>query len=130
MRVLIADDEPAHSFVLEMFLKKWGYDVVSVNNGLDALRLLQSQDQPCIAILDWNMPGMEGVDITREIKLRLRKSNIFVLMLTAKAQATDRAAALEAGVDLFMAKPFDPEELRKDLSAACHSLQNGVHFSP
>ena len=133
MKVLIADDEPMHTFLLEMFLKKWGYEVTSTDNGQEALRLLRGESAPCVAILDWKMPGLEGVEVCRELRKTSEKSNIFILLLTANAQVVDRQQAMEAGVDDYMTKPYDPEELRQKLGDACRVLeskQDGTHQAP
>jgi len=132
VKVLIADDEPVHTFLLEMFLKKWGYEVTSTDNGQEALRLLRGESAPCVAILDWKMPGLEGVEVCRELKKTSKNSNIFILLLTAKAQVVDRQQAMEAGADDYMTKPYDPEELRCKLLKGCQiikSKQRGTHQS-
>ncbi len=115
MNILIADDEQAHLFLLEMFLRKWGYEVYPTNNGAEALAWLECQELPCLAILDWQMPGMDGVEVARQIKRGPRASQIYVVMLTAKAQRADRLQALEAGIDVFLIKPYDPDELQQAL---------------
>jgi len=122
MKVFVADDEAVHVFLLELFLKKWGFEVRSTDNGRDALRELESEESPCVAILDWEMPGLEGVEVARTIR-KIGKPNIYILMLTAKSQAADRAKALEAGVHAFMTKPYEPEQLRLSVLAACKELQ-------
>jgi DNA-binding response OmpR family regulator len=127
MKVLIADDESTHAFLLELFLKKWGYEVFSTDNGQEALRELEREESPCIAILDWEMPGLDGVEVTQTIR-RTGKRNIYILMLTAKTQAVDRAKALQAGVHVFMTKPYEPEELRVHLLAGRKELE-GAGYS-
>ena len=124
MRVLIADDEPMHTFLLEMFLRKWGYEVATVDNGQEALEILREENNPCVAILDWKMPGLEGADVCRAVKGTPGRTNIFVLLLTAKTQQADRQRAAEAGVDLYMTKPYEPEELRGKLQDAGRLLES------
>ena len=128
MKVLIADDEAAHAFLLELFLKKWGYEVFSTDNGQEALRELEREESPCIAILDWEMPGLSGLDVTKAIRSSDHR-NIYIVMLTAKSQAVDRAMALEAGVHSFMTKPYEPEELRLKVLAGCKELERIGSFS-
>jgi DNA-binding response OmpR family regulator len=123
MKVFIADDENEHVFLLELFLRKWGYeDVFSTDNGEEALRELHGEDSPCIAILDWDMPGLNGLQVAETIK-RTGKRNLYVLMLTARSQAVDRAKALQAGVHAFITKPYEPRELRATLLTACKELE-------
>jgi CheY-like chemotaxis protein len=113
--VLIADDEKTHLFLLEMFLRKWGFEVYSTGDGAEALAWLEQEESPCLAILDWQMPGADGLEVTRWIKGGPRAMQVYVVMLTAKAQQADRLQALESGVDVFLSKPYDPDQLREIL---------------
>ena len=124
MKVLIADDERAHVFLLELFLRKWGYDeVLTVENGRDALAALQTDWSPCVAILDWNMPVLDGIEVTRRIKRGEHRHEIYILLVTAKTQEADRVVAAAAGVDYFMAKPYEPEVLRAAVHAGHQALE-------
>ena len=107
MRVLIADDDDVLRHILEATLVKWGYEVVVARNGLEAWRLLQSNDAPKLAILDWIMPGMDGVEVCREIRKREDRPYIYLLLLTSKHKKEDVIAGLEAGADDYIPKPFD-----------------------
>lgn len=124
VRVLVADDENTHLFLLELFLKKWGYEVVSVDNGTDALRALENENRPCVVILDWLMPGLTGLEVAEELRKDSGKANLYLLMLTSKAQQSDRTRAFAAGVDDYMTKPFDPEELRQRLIAGQRLIES------
>ena len=73
MKILIAEDDPAFRQLLKEFLVRWGYDVVEAQNGNEALQALQSEDSPRIAILDWMMPCMNGVDICRKVRKELQE---------------------------------------------------------
>ncbi|HEV2490233.1 MAG TPA: response regulator, partial [Candidatus Acidoferrales bacterium] len=86
MKILIADDDPVSSRVLEVFLRKWGYAVVAVADGSDALALLEAEDAPRLAILDWMMPGMEGVEVCRRVRQRSGRAYVYLLLLTARGQ--------------------------------------------
>jgi DNA-binding response OmpR family regulator len=123
VKIVIADDEQQHAFLLELFLRKWGYtEVYSLENGGAALTALKDEPASCFAILDWEMPVLDGIEVTRQLK-KIGRHNVYVLMLTAKTQATDRAKAMAAGVDVFMAKPYEPEELRKALRTGSQELE-------
>ncbi|HWP84731.1 MAG TPA: response regulator [Terriglobia bacterium] len=122
MKVLVADAENQHLFLMELFLKKWGYPVCSVDNGAEALHLLETETEPCIAILDWELPGCTGLEIARRVKASGRR-NIYIILLTARTQAKERAEAAAAGIDLFMAKPYEPDELRQALAAGGRRLE-------
>ncbi|MGH9774362.1 MAG: GGDEF domain-containing response regulator [Candidatus Acidiferrales bacterium] len=115
MRILIAEDDPVSRRVLETFLRKWGYDVTSCQDGAQATRALQQPNAPSLAILDWMMPEMSGVDICRSIRAASRTLYSYLLILTAKSRKEDILAALEAGADDYLTKPFDPRELQARL---------------
>ncbi len=115
MRVLIAEDDPVSRHLLEAFLVKWGYEVVAVTDGTAAERELRSDDAPRLAILDWMMPGINGIDICREVRRRAAEPYIYILVVTAKGQKEDVLRGLEAGADDYLTKPYDPPELRARL---------------
>jgi len=113
MKVLVADDEAVSLRLIESSLKRWGYEVVTAADGIEALAILNGQERPQMAVLDWMMPGLSGVDLCRE--LRLHKSEgeyTYVIMLTAKRTKDDVIQGLEAGADDYLTKPFHPQELR------------------
>ena len=112
MRILIADDEAVSLKLLESRLRKWGYDVVSARDGSDAWEVLASQASPSLAILDWQMPGLDGLELCRKIRQLGREPYVYVILLTAKSRPEDVVAGLEAGADDYLAKPFDAQELQ------------------
>jgi diguanylate cyclase (GGDEF)-like protein len=115
MKILIAEDDAVSRRVVEQFLKKWGYDVVSVCDGQAAWELLDSDEAPRIAILDWVMPGVEGVDICRRVRARLGRSYVYLILLTASVEKERLLGGLNAGADDFLTKPFNGEELHARL---------------
>ena len=110
--VLIAEDDPIFRRVLETRFKRWDYGVTAVENGLDAWEVLQKEDAPRLAILDWMMPGMDGIELCRKIRSRGQGPYQYVLLLTAKDDKQDVITGLEAGADDYLTKPFDMDELR------------------
>jgi len=112
MKILIADDDAMACRLLEGVLVKWGYEVLVTGDGLEAARVLTSEDPPPVAILDWAMPGMTGVDVCRRVRETPAASALYLLVLTARGEQDDVVAALEAGADDFIVKPFHPPELR------------------
>jgi diguanylate cyclase (GGDEF)-like protein len=118
MKVLIADDEPISRRLLEILLNKWGYDVTVASNGEEAWQLLQARDHPKIAILDWMMPGMDGIQVCQRIRQCENTSLTYVLLLTAKKEKEDMAGGFRAGADDYLTKPFAAPELRARLRAA------------
>jgi DNA-binding response OmpR family regulator len=117
MRILIAEDDTISLRVLESALTKWGHDVLSVTTGTAALAALKQPDAPPLAILDWMMPEMDGVEVCRQIRPILAERFLYILLLTARGRKTDIVAGLEAGADDYLIKPFDCEELRARLNA-------------
>jgi two-component system, cell cycle response regulator len=114
-RVLVAEDDPVSCHLLKSFLVKWEYDVEVVTDGMAALRILEGDDTPRLAVLDWMMPGMEGVQICQRIRERKNRPYVYVLLLTARNEKRDLLRGLELGADDYLTKPFDSDELRARL---------------
>ncbi|MBZ5668216.1 MAG: diguanylate cyclase [Acidobacteriia bacterium] len=117
MRILVAEDEITFRHMLKTFLTKWGYQVVVVSDGLEAWKILQEEDRPRLAILDWMMPSMDGVEICRAIRERKSDPYLYLLLLTSRDQKQDVVEGIEAGADDYLIKPFDPRELRARIHA-------------
>jgi diguanylate cyclase (GGDEF)-like protein len=115
--VLIAEDDPLFRRILERWFQQWDYRVTAVENGLDAWEVLQREDAPQLAILDWMMPGMDGIELCRRIRNRDQSPYRYVLLLTAKDDKQDVITGLEAGADDYLTKPFDVDELRARVRA-------------
>lgn len=111
MRVLIAEDDLTSHQILKAVLDKWGYEVVSTRNGREAWQALQDAGSPRLAILDWMMPEMDGVEIIRKIRERSESKTMYIILLTAKGRKEDIVSGLETGADDYITKPFDREEL-------------------
>jgi two-component system, cell cycle response regulator len=121
--VLIAEDDPISRRILESWLQKWNYRVTSLENGLDAWRVLQQKDAPQMVILDWMMPGLDGIELCRRIRRHAGGAYKYVLLLTAKGRKEDVVAGLEAGADDYLTKPFDVNELRARVRAGKRILE-------
>src|SRR5579864_9501341 len=115
--VLIAEDDPIFRRILENWFKRWDYSVTSVEDGLNAWEILQKEDAPQLAILDWMMPGVDGIELCRRIRSRTQSPYRYILLLTAKDDKQDVVAGLEAGADDYLTKPFDVNELRARVRA-------------
>jgi len=112
MRILVADDDLISLKMLEQVLSAHGYQVVAVTTGTEALRILEGEDSPGLAILDWTMPGVDGVEICRRVRRLETPTPTYLILLTAHTAKSDVIAGLEAGANDFMTKPFDVDELR------------------
>jgi diguanylate cyclase (GGDEF)-like protein len=116
MKILAADDDPVSRTLLQALLGGWGYDVVTASDGLAAWRVLEADDAPKLAVLDWMMPGLEGDELCRRVRRRQGDEYVYLLILTAKDRRDDLVGGLEAGADDCISKPFFPAELRARLS--------------
>ncbi|MBZ5641268.1 MAG: diguanylate cyclase [Acidobacteriia bacterium] len=112
MKILIADDEPVSRHMLRGFLVKWGYEVITAEDGNAAWEHLKSPDAPRMALLDWMMPGQNGVDVCREMRKVRPAPYTYILLLTAKDAKESVVEGLESGADDYLTKPFHPAELR------------------
>jgi two-component system cell cycle response regulator len=120
MRILIADDSIVSRHLLDATLRKWGYEVVVACDGLEAWEVLQQDNAPRIAILDWVMPGLSGLEVCRRIRDRSRDSEsayTYILLLSSRSQREDLIEGLESGADDYLTKPFDQHELKVRLRA-------------
>jgi phosphoserine phosphatase RsbU/P len=123
MRILIAEDDAVSRRVLERKLMMWGYQVVTCCNGTEALEVLTSEDSPSLAILNWMMPCVDGVQVCREVRLQKRKDYIYIILLTARDQKEDIVEGIEAGADDYVTKPFNPHELNVRVRAGRRILE-------
>lgn len=115
MKVLIADDDALSRKILEDCLSEWGYDILMANNGNEAWDILGNSDRPNMAVLDWMMPGMNGVEICRRLRLLSLPNYVYVILLTARSKREDVINGLESGADDYIIKPFNREELKSRL---------------
>jgi len=123
MNVLVAEDDNLNLRILQTFLEKWGWNVVVARDGTEAWTLLQQEGAPSMAILDWMMPGMDGVQVCREVRRLPEQRYTYLILLTAKFQKQDILEGFDAGADDYLTKPFDANELRARLRAGCRILE-------
>jgi sigma-B regulation protein RsbU (phosphoserine phosphatase) len=112
MRILIAEDNLVSKNLLNVALKKWGHEVVAVDDGKAAWEELQKSDAPKLVILDWNMPEMDGLQVCQRVRESGTPDPPYIIILTARTQKKDIVQALEAGANDYMTKPFNNMELR------------------
>jgi two-component system cell cycle response regulator len=122
-KVLIAEDDPISRRLLEVFLARWGYEVAIAASGTEALEALESKDAPRLAVLDWMMPGLEGVQVCQKIREHKDRPYTYILLLSARTQKEDLLRGLESGADDYLTKPFDAQELRARLHVGQRILQ-------
>jgi len=127
MKVLIAEDDSTSRQILKITLDKWGYEVVVACDGSEAWQAFQTDDSPRLAILDWMMPGMDGVEVCRKVR-ESRAPMVYIILLTTKDRKEDIASALDAGANDYVIKPFEREELlaRIRVGERMVALQSGL----
>ncbi len=125
MKILIAEDDPTSNLLLKTMLLKWGFDVVTTFNGIEAWKVLQDEDMPQIAIIDWMMPGLEGLEVCRRIREMEKGGDryTYVVILTCRDNKEDIVTGMSAGADDYIIKPFDKEELKARLNAGQRLLE-------
>jgi sigma-B regulation protein RsbU (phosphoserine phosphatase) len=115
LQVLVAEDEPVSRRLLERSLTQWGFTAVVCADGGEALRRLQAPDAPRIAILDWVMPNLDGIDICRAIRDIAMPTQPYLILLTSRSRPEDIVTGLRSGADDYITKPVDREELQARL---------------
>src|SRR5262245_49110732 len=117
-RILVAEDDPIARRLLEVTLRGWSHEVQSCEDGVTAWEALDSDDAPAVAILDWMMPGMDGVEICRSVRAQRRLQPPYLLLCTSRDRKSDLVEGLNSGADDYITKPVDRDELRARLSVA------------
>jgi CheY-like chemotaxis protein len=117
--VLLAEDCTLYRTVLRTTLEGWGFRVVAVADGNAAWEALQKPDAPRLVILDWQLPGLEGVEVCRRLRALSAPEPSYVLILTAREGMVNKLLGLRQGADEYLTKPFVPEELRARLTVGC-----------
>lgn len=124
MRILLAEDDPISRKVLTMFLTKSGHEVVQFQDGASALSGLLAPAAPQVAILDWMMPGLSGIEVCAKLRAANSKARPYIIMHSARAAKEDIATGLDAGADDYLPKPFNPAELLARLRVA----ERAIHY--
>lgn len=123
MRVLVADDSVISRHLLDAPLRQWGYEVLIACDGNEAWRILNSENAPRLAILDWMMPGMTGLELCNRIRQQEREPYTYVILVTSKNLKQDVITGMEAGADDYIIKPFDQHELKVRLRSGTRIVQ-------
>ena len=126
LRVLIADDDPVSCEYLRSLLMDWGYEVTSTNEGREALQILEAEDGPSLAVLDWTMPGLNGTEICQRIRASENLRYIFIILVTGRDQRKDMIEGLGSGADDYITKPIEPLVLRARLDTGSRIIVQRV----
>ena len=119
--IIVAEDDAVSQTLLVASLRNAGYDPIATANGSDAMTALRLQQRPCVAIIDWMMPEMDGAEVCRRI--RASGKIVHVIMVTARDRKEDTVEALDAGADDYLVKPFDRGELLARVRAGIRTLE-------
>ena len=114
-RILLAEDEAHSRRVLSYHLQNWGFQVLTAQDGLEAAALMDGDTPPALALVDWMMPGMDGIQLCQHIRARMDQPYTYVILLTAKSDKEEVATGFGAGADDYITKPCDLTELRARL---------------
>lgn len=122
-RVLVAEDNTLTRVALERHLSAWGYPVVGVADGEAAWDALRGQDPPRLAILDWSMPGIDGLEVCRRVRQAAEDEPPYLILLTGRGGLEDVVAGLDGGADEYLTKPIEPAELQARVRAALRVVE-------
>jgi DNA-binding response OmpR family regulator len=123
MKILLAEDDILCNTLLIRLLSNWGYQIEHVANGTHALDLLKTDSAPELAILDWMMPELNGLDVCRGVRLLKKNIPTYIILLTARNEQQDILTGFEAGIDDYITKPFDKDELRARIKVGERVIQ-------
>jgi two-component system cell cycle response regulator len=115
VKILIAEDDVTSRLLLRRVLESWGYEVMVAKDGAEAWQALQAGDAPRLAILDWMMPEMDGLEVCRRARALTTLQPPYIILLTAMGDKESVVVGLKAGADDYVGKPYDPAELRARL---------------
>jgi two-component system, cell cycle response regulator len=122
MNAFLAEDDIVTRHLLQTLLSRWGYTLLTAEDGTSAIEMLPSLPIPTVVLLDWMMPGMAGTDVCRKLRQLYSTKNAYVIMLTALNQPEDVVEGLESGADDYLCKPVTPVELRARLQIGTRIL--------
>jgi phosphoserine phosphatase RsbU/P len=122
MRALVADDDRLTTVILSGALQRQGFDVTVVHDGTAAWNHIAGDTAPSLAIVDWMMPGLDGLELCRRVRQEPSRAHLYVILLTSRAERGDVIAGLDAGADDYLTKPFHADELRARVRVGCRVL--------
>lgn len=128
MKILIADDDRTSCMMLQATLKKMNYEVILVDNGLQAWNILRNRP-PILALLDWNMPGMEGVEICRKLSQITTRNIPYRILITSRDSKKDVIYGLQSGAHDYITKPFDLDELLARINVGRRMIQLDIDLA-
>ncbi len=125
-KVLLAEDSPSIRKGLESFLIKWGYDPISTDNGDQAWEVLEKDPDIRLAIIDWTLPGISGIQICQRLRTRPNAPYVYAIMFSARKSHDEKLMALDGGADDYLIKPCKPSELRARLGVGRRIIETAL----
>ena len=129
VKVLVAEDNPVVRKGLHNFLTKWGYVPVEAENGDKAMEILDSDPSILLAILDWNLPGLSGMQICQRLRVKSKGPYVYTIMFSARKSKEEQILALDGGADDYLVKPCKPSELRARLGVGRRILETALAYN-
>nr|MBF0223187.1 response regulator transcription factor [Desulfobulbaceae bacterium] len=129
-KVLLAEDNPTVRRGIENFLGKWGYEAIEADNGDSAWNELEKDHTIRIAIVDWNLPGLSGIQICQRLRTRTNAPYVYAIMFSARKSHEEKIMALDGGADDYIVKPCKPSELRARLGVARRIIDTAMGNLP
>jgi len=123
MKVLIAEDSVTSRMMLTATVKKWGFDVSEVEDGLDAWEIMQHHDHPNLLIVDWEMPNMDGIELCKKIRSKNSQNPPYIILLTGRTESKYIVEGLESGANDYVPKPFNTAELQARIQVGKRVLE-------
>jgi len=123
MKVLVAEDDKIFQEGLTSILTDWGFDVIIAADGNEAYKLATQYDPPQLVLVDWLMPGMEGIDVCRKVREMKHLDSTYIILLTSLETKSDIVQGLKAGANDYVTKPFDSEELHARIQVGVRMIE-------
>lgn len=123
MKVLVAEDENFSRTILTSMIERWGYEPIVVENGEQALEVLQQEDAPNLILLDWYMPGMSGLEVLQKVRNPKNLKLPYIILLTANAEKEDVLQGINAGANDYVLKPYDRDDLKTRIDRGKHIVE-------
>jgi DNA-binding response OmpR family regulator len=129
VRALIADDDLVAAVTVSKSMSAWGFQTTVVHDGLTAWEHLTSDGSLSLAIIDWEMPGLEGPELCRRVRTDPARAHLYLVLLTARGSSNDVVAGLEAGADDYLVKPVNLNELRARVQVGVRVVTLQTHLA-
>jgi len=127
-KIVLAEDNPVVRKSITTFLEKWGYEATATDNGDDALKLLEDDHSVQLAIVDWNLPGLSGIQICQRLRTRSKGPYVYTIMFSARKSHEEKIMALDGGADDYLVKPCKPSELRARIGVGRRIIDTALSY--